>query len=1073
MYKQKHAILALAALAAVPLFATTRYVVPAGTPGNSPASPYDTLATAANDIATAISVSTTSDTILVAPGTYSVGATISANQTSLTIRSFNSQTGEEDRDNTILDGGGTTAIMQTTAVGVTVSGFTFANGYQSSDEYSNIGSAAFRPMADNVTISNCVFRGNRSLNVTGTCIHSSNKGLVVADCVFTNNSQTITVAGKNARGVAVYTGQSSANAWTESELPRITGCLFDGNSAQAPFAFGPVIYLNSNTIIDNCTFLTNSLTQTDNTQNTEGGLIYCGRYTSLLNSRFSCIGFNNANGKYLYGTVLQITGGNVTLSNCTFNGVLENPGSNMYGTIHIGTDNVQFLDCHITNCTLKGSAFVFVENKGGVVFRNCLFAGNTRGSVTAIIRRFGDKVSVEPSVTVDNCTFADSSDDVYTLYMDTKSSAYTMLLRNSIFTQEKLYSGALGCTMFASNCCFSALLGGTTYSECMVLPKGGHKFMCAADGDYRLRCDSPLRDKGTMLDWMTTAAKDIDQNPRVVSHDGVPLASDPAALPDIGCYERQSDTPDYTYVKRLVSSPAEATGDWVGAFTDFQTAIDGTPDGWRLLVKPGLYQPAATLVISNRNLEVVSFDANGQPDPDNTVIDAQGARRVMIVHWGESLAAVDPNAKYWRPVILNGLTFKNGVALTNGPTASQPFAGNGGGVVFYGRAPSRHYSPSRLVNCRFVNCEAFNGGGAALLGGWVENCTFSGCTADHGGGACSIEYKSTSAQSADYTLSESWYSCSLHGCTFLNNVAHSFGGGYSCSSDASGRRVYIENCTFMSNSVDTTVSTWSRSGGAISYALGSLITNCTFTGNSAGGYGIIYALAKVHGVDLVFKDNDAPDTGNIYCTSLGTVFERCQFIEDPSKPTGALFGGGTFRNCLIVNNSGKFCLMQYSSTRMDLENCTVVNKNGYLIEYRSPDAEENRVLTLVNCILWRQSGTFARTCAKYNSVYATNCCFSAEVNPAIQYFHQTGCFVNANPGFTSVADNDFTLRSNTCREKGVMLDWLTGADVTDLLGNPRVVSLYGVPYADDPTALPDLGCYERQKPIIGFHLIFH
>ena len=320
MYKQKHAILALAAIAATQLFATTRYVVPAGTPGNSPASPYETPATAANDITTAIAACTSSDTILVAPGTYSVSATIAANQTSLTIRSHNSQTGEEDRDNTILDGGGTTAIMKTTANGVTISGFTFANGYQSSGTYSSDGSAALRPRSDQVTVSNCVFRGNRSENVIGTCIQTSNKGFRLADCVFTNNSQTITVSGNApAKGAAVYIGHTYDSNWTERDMSRITGCLFDGNSAKGPYAQGPVAYIQSNTVIDDCTFLTNSFTQTDSTRSTEGAYLYLGRNSTLLNCRFSCVGFNNVGGKYLYGTIIQMTGQDSTLSNCTFN----------------------------------------------------------------------------------------------------------------------------------------------------------------------------------------------------------------------------------------------------------------------------------------------------------------------------------------------------------------------------------------------------------------------------------------------------------------------------------------------------------------------------------------------------------------------------------------------------------------------------------------------------------------------------------------------------------------------------------------------------------------------------------
>ena len=65
----------------------------------------------------------TADTILVGSGTYDVsGSKITVNKKSLNIRSANLLTGEEDPENTILDGGGTTQIMEIAAWNTTVSG---------------------------------------------------------------------------------------------------------------------------------------------------------------------------------------------------------------------------------------------------------------------------------------------------------------------------------------------------------------------------------------------------------------------------------------------------------------------------------------------------------------------------------------------------------------------------------------------------------------------------------------------------------------------------------------------------------------------------------------------------------------------------------------------------------------------------------------------------------------------------------------------------------------------------------------------------------------------------------------
>ena len=60
------------------------------------------------------------------------------------------------------------------------------------------------------------------------------------------------------------------------------------------------------------------------------------------------------------------------------------------------------------------------------------------------------------------------------------------------------------------------------------------RFVDAANGDYRPKSNSPLRDAGRSLAWMTEEAVDLEGNPRCLAKDGKPY---PDALPDIGCYE--------------------------------------------------------------------------------------------------------------------------------------------------------------------------------------------------------------------------------------------------------------------------------------------------------------------------------------------------------------------------------------------------------------------------------------------------------------------------------------------------------------------------------------------------------
>ena len=63
----------------------------------------------------------------------------------------------------------------------------------------------------------------------------------------------------------------------------------------------------------------------------------------------------------------------------------------------------------------------------------------------------------------------------------------------------------------------------------------------AENGDYTLEANSPCRDRGLTLDWMTNGSADLLGNPRLVDTRGV--AFSPAALPDLGCYEIQERKP--------------------------------------------------------------------------------------------------------------------------------------------------------------------------------------------------------------------------------------------------------------------------------------------------------------------------------------------------------------------------------------------------------------------------------------------------------------------------------------------------------------------------------------------------
>ena len=50
------------------------------------------------------------------------------------------------------------------------------------------------------------------------------------------------------------------------------------------------------------------------------------------------------------------------------------------------------------------------------------------------------------------------------------------------------------------------------------------------------------------------------------------------------------------------------------------------------------------------------------------------------------------------------------------------------------------------------------------------------------------------------------------------------------------------------------------------------------------------------------------------------------------------------------------------------------------------------------------------------------------------------------------------------------MDWMTSAGAVDLAGNPRVVT-EAKPLAENPAALPDIGCYENLDAARGLRLL--
>ena len=544
--------------------ATTRYVVPPGTAGVTPTTPYTSWETAATSIADAIAASSasgggegTGDTILVAPGTYNISSMIVANKRRLTIKSMNRLTGQEDPENTVIDGGGATSILKLEAAFSSVSGFTFANGCKELSAYANNqGNAAVWMGNHYGSVSNCIFRGNKAVNMSGGCIIAPNPDWtpVVSGCIFTNNTIEVTSSDTLCGGVI--------RLEADSNYPpgRIENCRFIDNHSKAKKICGGVVYAPY-AALDNCQFSENTFTNAETESSAKvtsyGGYVFLGNAgsmagrCSMTNCRFTGRAIDTEDDDTILGTMVRINCPECIASNCTFDAIEENVGDSVQGMVNVGAHSAKLVGCkftggtHVRSTNSGGSSLVLIG--GGitnVTFRNCLFSDNVMQGRFYAIKQYQTKLPTT-GFTIENCTFANNT--VGQTISGETSSTCTNYIVNSVFTST-LYLSAPG---VVSNCCLAShsVNAKISYGDFLPSEVGGDlKFVDAVNGDYHLRRKSPLREKGMLLDWMTADAIDLDGKSRVVSFYGIPYSRDPSALPDIGCYEQQDMPPGFIIV---------------------------------------------------------------------------------------------------------------------------------------------------------------------------------------------------------------------------------------------------------------------------------------------------------------------------------------------------------------------------------------------------------------------------------------------------------------------------------------------------------------------------------------------
>ncbi|MFC1739439.1 right-handed parallel beta-helix repeat-containing protein, partial [Planctomycetota bacterium] len=219
------------------------------------------------------------------------------------------------------------------------------------------------------TVTNCTFTGNSAGDVGGGMYNEENSSPTVTDCTFSGNSTT-------------WAGGGMFNSVSN---PTVTNCTFSGNSAENG---GGMNNNYSSATVTNCAF-------SGNWAGWAGG----GMQNHQSSSTVTDCTFSGNSAGDAGGGLNNSVNSNSTVTNCTFRGNSAEHGGGMLN--HESSPTV-------TNCTFignwTGGAGGGLNNSfnGNSMLTNCTFTGNSA-------EHGGGMFNHESSPTLTNCTFSDNS----------------------------------------------------------------------------------------------------------------------------------------------------------------------------------------------------------------------------------------------------------------------------------------------------------------------------------------------------------------------------------------------------------------------------------------------------------------------------------------------------------------------------------------------------------------------------------------------------------------------------------------------------------------------------------------
>jgi predicted outer membrane repeat protein len=959
------------------------------------------------------------------------------------------------------------------------------------------------------TLANCTFTGNSAYAGGGVCYlaEETEVGPTLTNCTFTGNSAEI---GGGLVG--------AANNETAAVTLIITNCTFTGNSATSNFAeigMGGALYHALGTLtLNNCIF-------TDNSAEIGGALIGGQSNSTLTNCTFTG---NSATGdgdsEIVTGGAIYNESGSATIINCIFS---ENSCSQYGGAISEALSSSSLYNCLFTgnSCSLDGGAiYYWYESRPNLV--NCTFAGNTAPNGNAIACSFPDGGGVSPStLRAFNCIFWDGGSEIFNnnnsfiaiTYSDVQGGWQGIgnINADPLFVEPAIgdYHLLLGsqCIDTGDNSAVPSTVvtdldgnpriidgivdmgayegpyqGFLLSAKSVIVPEGGTATFTVApmvdplgtidvtvavesgDTDITVEAGGLLTFDSTNYSQPQTvtlaAAKDVDE----LHGATVILVSAPGIYPaSITAYELDSEGPTVLYVD-CDALGANDGGSWENAFTDLREGLRFAAETFwvrEIRVAQGAYSPEGPLhsQASNPNppdggVSYSDADLSWTPGAYATLHDVYFGTTSPGIFQGNQIATTfDPGTMamgtkyYWRIDEVSHSGTTTGIVWSF-TTMSPPPMGSNESLV------STITVLDREATFQLIN-------GVAIYGGYAG-------------------FGEPNADARDIQLYETILSGDIG---ILGDISdNSYHVVTGSGTDATA---VLDGCTI--NGGNANGSDWedSSGGGMINSESSPTLTNCTFSGNSAGwgGGGMANDQSSPTVTNCMFTDNTAGVGGGMRNLHSSATVENCIFIGNSAVDWG---GGMTNRdctssltvtNCIFTDNSASWGggMRNYTSSTMVI-NCTFSNNSAQGWEGGGMSNRDGGNPTLINCTFSGNSSALRGGgiyCDENSSSTITNGILwensdaggtdeSAQIDndgptPVITYSCIQGWTgnlggignINTDPWFVEPGyrnangawiDGDYHLhRGSLCINAGDPY-YIAEPDETDLDGKPRVIA---------------------------------